>query len=58
MDSVYVSGPISENARKLEPFKTRSDRKGFRYPYLRTKETLSYAILKRSRGIPCCLCFS
>jgi hypothetical protein len=28
MDSTYVSGPISKNVRKLEPFKTGSDRPG------------------------------
>jgi hypothetical protein len=28
MDSIYVSGPISKNVRKLEPFKTGSDRPG------------------------------
>jgi hypothetical protein len=28
MDFIYVSGPISENVRKLEAFKTGSDRPG------------------------------
>jgi len=28
VDCIYVSGPISENVRKLEPFKTGSDRPG------------------------------
>jgi hypothetical protein len=56
MDSIYVSGPISENVRKLEPFKTGSDRPGVNRRFSMLMVSLSHTTVAGTgtgKGGPC-----
>ena len=50
MDCIYVSGPISENVRKLEPFKTGSDRPGVNRGSSMIMVRLSHPVAGRGAG--------